>query len=631
MKKAFLFILITILSLNALAQPPQSFDLSSYGVRIEPDRRLIVVLMSLEAAGWETPLSSQGAEFRQKLNADFEKLSPELRAKMRSFVDQYARRFAQEYKKRFADKEQQEDFAARFERYRRGALSESEKKEFLAKYEIFIPAVISPFISMAYALSPVPDLSEPRRSVDLPDDLLEVLDYAPLVRQFYRSNVEIDGKTYSVAQKIEEYYKQYQTAGDKMRPSAVQMVSDLLEYLHTRPQTTYIEKVKTETKASKSKKKTLQNTELRERERRFYIVPEMFAPRGTVNFRNIGDEYFAIVPPATDLSNSEARRAFLQFVVDPLVLSNAKEITAFRDGIRVLLEERRTARPNISPDIFLAVSRSLVAAIDAKEAEHRKTQIATAQARRKIDVTQGDDEKRKVAAELEAFKQSLKDETALQLSEAYENGAVLAFYFARQLDGLAESGFDVASSMRDMILSLDPSKETARLSEFAEARARAEKAREERRKSADAAPTLAENPVTKKLFEIEEVIKARNFAEAEKNLSQLLNEAPSEASRIFYTRGRVASLSAEGAKNVEERKKRLAEAQQFYANVIRYATPKTDPALLSLSYVALGRIHEFFGESEYAIKIYEAAIKIGNVGESYKEAITARERLIKDQ
>lgn len=621
MKKVFLLILTAVFAVSVLAQnQPAGFDLSNYGVKIEPDKRLIVVLASLEAAGLETPLSGQGTEFRKRIVTDLEKLNPDLRARMRMFVDQYSRRFAENYKQRITGKEQQENFAALFERYRRGSLNESEKKDFLAKHNRFIPALVSPFISMSYALSPVPDLAEPSRSLDLPDDLLEVLDYAPLVREFYRTS--------GMKEKLDSYVKDYQIEGDKMRPSAVQMVRELLDYLHTRPQTTYIERVKVATPTARNKKKALQNTELRERERRFYIVPEMLAPSGTVNFRNISDDYFAIVPPATNLSSSEARRAFLQFVVDPLVLNNAKDIVTHSSTIRALLEERRKTNPNISPDIYLAVSRSLIAAIDAKEGEYRKTQIATAQARRKIDVTQGDTGKRKVSAELDTFKQNLKDETALQLSTAYENGAVLAFYFARQLDGLAESGFDIAGSLRDMILSLDATKEANRLAEFAEARERAEKSRTANVKTVEG---FLENPVTKRLLGIDEIIKTKNFAEADKQLGQLLNEVPGEAARIYYTRGRVASLSAESAANVEERKKRLQEAQVFYSNVIRSATNQTDPALLSLSYVALGRIHEFFGESEYAIKIYGAAIRIGNVGDSFKEAQAARERLLKEQ
>lgn len=622
MKKVLFLILTAVFAVNIFAQNQTAgFDLSEYGVRIEPDKRLIVVLASLEAAGLETPLSSQGAEFRQKMITDLEKLNPALRARMRMFVDQYSRRFAEDYKQRISGREQQENFTAQFERYRRGALNESERKEFLAKHDRFIPAIISPFISMSYALSPVPDLSEPPRSLDLPDDLLEVLDYAPLVREFYRTS--------GIREKLDSYYKHYQAEGDKMRPSAVQMVRDLLDYLHTRPQTTYVERVKVETQSARNKKKTLQNTELRERERRFYIVPEILAPQGTVNFRNIGDEYFAIVPPATNLSNSEARRAFLQFVVDPLILANAKDISPHTGAIRAMLEERRKLNPNISPDVYLAVSRSLIAAIDVKESEYRKTQTATAQARRKIDAT-ADEEKRKVSAELETFKRNLRDETALQLSTAYENGAVLGFYFARQLDGLAESGFDVAASLRDMILSLDAGKETNRLAEFAEARERAEKSRAENIKTVEG---ILENPVTKKLLAIDEIINARNFPEAERQLKQILNESPSEASRIYYTMGRMTSLSAEDAKDVEERKKRLADAQDLYSKAITSATAgRTDPALLSLSYVALGRIREFFGQTEYAIKIYEKAMEYGDItGGAYKEAIAARERLLKEQ
>ena len=93
------------------------------------------------------------------------------------------------------------------------------------------------------------------------------------------------------------------------------------------------------------------------------------------------------------------------------------------------------------------------------------------------------EEKKAVSAELDAFKKSLADETAVSLSEAYENGAVLAFYFADQLKGLEDSGFDIASSLHDMILSLDTTKETNRLAQFAEARKRGLAAREERREN----------------------------------------------------------------------------------------------------------------------------------------------------
>lgn len=582
MKRVLFIVLFAVFSVNTFAQNTQPrFDLANYGVRIEPDRRLMVVMASLEAAGMETPLTEKGAEFRRKLQVDLQDLNPELRQKLKTFVDQY--------KRRHADASQAE--------------------------------IISPFVSMAYTLSPAPDLSDPVRTSDLPGDLLEVLDFAPLVREFYRRSFNT---------KIDAYLKDYQSAGDTLRKSAVEMVGELLEYLHTKPQLSYIERVKTDVPSAKDKKKTLQKIEIRERERRFFIVPELLASKGTINFRNVGDDYYAVVPPDTDLSQSEVRRAYLQFVIDPLVANNAKDISTFRAAIKSLLDERRKENADISPDIFLTVSRSLVAAVEAKEVEFQKTRVATAQARNKIDRVKTVEEKKAVSVELETFKKSLADETALQLSEAYERGAVLAFYFAEQLKGLEYSGFDIASSLRDMILSLDTTKEMNRLTQSADARKRALSARKERRKNAGNKEIVIENPVTRKLLDIDKIVQAKNYADAEAQLKKLLEQNPSE-SRIYYALGRVASLAAEGASEAEA-KRHLSDAKAAYENVIRSATPKTDTTLISLSYVALGRIYEFYGETEYAVKIYEAAIKLGNLtDESYKQAVTARDRLIKEQ
>ncbi len=589
MKRVLRLAAILIFSVNVFAQnAPPSFDLTNYGVKIEPDKRVMTVLAALEAAGIDTSLTAEGENFRQKLKTDLLSTSPDLRQKLVVFVEQYKRRHPK--------------------------ATNAE--------------LIAPFVSMAYSLAPAPDLTDSPRSTDLPGDLLDVLDFAPLVREFYRRQF---------SQKIDEYVKDYQTAGTDLRPSAAEMVSELLDYLHTRPQLVYIERIKTESKDAKGKK-TVTQTETRERERRFYIIPEMLAPKNTINFVNIGDNYYAIVPPKTDLSQSEVRRAYLQFVIDPLVLNNAKDIATLRGGIKTLLDEQRKRNADISPDVFLAVSRSLVAATEARQIEFEKTNIATAQARRKIDQMKTIEEKEAVSDELKVTKKLLADETALQLSEAYERGAVLSFYFADQLKGLEDSGFDIAGSLRDIILSLDPAKESNRLAQFADARKRAALAREERRKNNPSQEFIVENPVTKKLLEIDQITRTKNYAESEKQLKQLLASNQSE-SRIYYALGRVASLSAESITEEEVRKQRLLEAKTAYENALVSAnknpdplTKKPDAALISLSYVALARIYEFYGDTGYAIKIYEAAIKVGNVRDgAYNEAIAARDRLLKEQ
>lgn len=591
MKFLSFFVFFFALSLNAVAQSaPTGFDLSNYGVKVEPEKRVMVVLSALDSARDDngkrllnTTLSTAGTKFRDQMESDLA-VPDDLRQKISTFVAAYKKRHPQ--------------------------ATDAE--------------TISPFISMAYSLSQVPDLADPAVTSDLPGSLLDVLDFAPLVREYYRRS--------GIAAKLDQYVKDYQATSDtSVRPSARDMVSELLDYLHTRPQTLYTEKVKVEAQKGNSKNKKIQQIETREHERRFFIVPEMLEPAGITNFLNIRDDYYVIIPPDTDLRPSDARRAFLQFVVDPLVLTNAKDISTVQAGVKQLLDERRKINPDVTPDVYLAIGRSLVAAIDAREFEHSRVNAATLLARRKIDAVKTDAEKRAVSAELDKLKQGFADETALRLSDDYEKGSVLAFYFAQQLKGLEDSGFDIASSMREMILSLDASKEKNRLAEFAEARKRGIAAREERRRNPEATTVVIENPVTNRLLEIQKTIDAKDFAKAYADLQELVKTNPTEP-RIYYAIGRVAGYQAESIDDQETQNKKLIEAKNAYAQVLKTATRTTDQALLSLTYVALAKIYEFYNDNPTAIQLYDRAIAYGPLDKSgYAEALAAKQRLVKNQ
>lgn len=618
MKKVLFFILISAFSLNIFPQNSgRKLDFTQYGVTIEPDKRVIVVLASLEAAGVKTPLADRGEEFRRRLEVDFAGLDKDLVSKMASFVTQYKKR-----KSKATDSE-----------------------------------IIAPFISMAYSLSPVPDLLEPGRNTDLPGDLLDVLDYSPLVREFYRRG--------QVSQKIDEYVKLYQIAGDDLRPSTSAMIGQLLDYLNTRPQLAFLEKVKSTTQSTKGTKRKLQGTETRERERRFFIVPELLAPKGTINFVNAGDEYFAITPPSTDLTTSEVRRAYLQFVLDPVVLKNSEAIFAHRDAIKVLLDTRRKVNPDISPDFVLAISRSLVAAADARQMEYDKSRTATLNARQRIELLEAEDIKlktegkfdkekrdalkREIVSNLNTYTQQLVDETAVFLSEAYESGAVLAFHFNDKFKEIEDSGFDLTESVGNIIASLDTGQEANRIEQNAEARRRGLAEREKRKAFIASQPAIVENPLTRRLLDIDSEINGNKFDSARNSLNQLLTgdlieQNPHEKARVYYSLGRLESLSAEAAGDVEERNIHLVAAQKAYSKVIENIVKPTDsrvvenkikatdPALISLTYVALARIYEFNDQNEYAIRVYEEAINVGDVsGGAYQAAVSARNRLAKSQ
>ena len=155
----------------------QGFDVSNYGVRIEADKRLIVVLAALEMAEARTdagavekiintPISEKGKAFRAQLLQDNAGLDADLRRRISLFVTQYKKRHSK--------------------------LNDTE--------------LVAPFMSMAFTLTPVPDLDEPVITTDLPANLLDVLDFAPLAREFYRRS--------NIAAKLDEYARQYRTESE---------------------------------------------------------------------------------------------------------------------------------------------------------------------------------------------------------------------------------------------------------------------------------------------------------------------------------------------------------------------------------------------------------------------------------
>ncbi|MCC7306689.1 MAG: hypothetical protein IT173_03920, partial [Acidobacteria bacterium] len=171
----FLFIIITSATGVFAQNGPAGFDLVSSGIRIEPDKRVMIVLATLEAGRTtngagdsvpviKTPLSAEGERFRELLKSDLAALPADLRQKISTFLIAH--------KKRYPDQTDAQ--------------------------------LVAPFISMAYALTPPPDLADPVVTVDLPGNLLDVLDFAPLVREFYRRS--------SFSGNMNEYVKTYQKA-----------------------------------------------------------------------------------------------------------------------------------------------------------------------------------------------------------------------------------------------------------------------------------------------------------------------------------------------------------------------------------------------------------------------------------
>jgi hypothetical protein len=578
--------------LSSQQRQATSFDISEYGVDFHADSRLIIVMAALEAAGFDpTSAGRVPSVFRIQVRKDLSGLDLELRGRLKAF-------------------------------YERNKLAAPA-----------IPAEqAARYVSLALTLSAPPALDAPERSEDLPAGLLEVLDFAPLVQEFYRRS--------GIDERLVSYVRAYQAEGDRLRQPAAEMVRAVLSYLHTRPLTVASERVEVKAPTAKKKKDGQKAYTFREHERRFFIVPDLLAAPGTINFRIIGDAYYAIVPEGIDPTESELRRAYLQYVIDPLMLRFNRDIAARREQIRQLLTERQKAGTQVSPDVFLAVSRSLVAAADARFDEVRRLDALGRVNRSQLASARDEATRVKIVADAKSETAAIQDETIARLAEEYERGAVLAFFFADQLKSIEGSGFDIANFFQDMISMFDPARELRRPSEYAEARKRATAARQARlaaRKAepdvpaysaAEAARAVA---LVKNLAEIEEILRLRDYVNADERLKELLKEFPGEP-RVFFALAQTASLAAADATDENVQAERLNRALANYRFAVQASSPETDRALKSRAHEAMGRIHAFLENQTEAAKEFDEAIKLGEVrGGAYKEAVEGKRKLSQPQ
>ena len=592
MKQFLLILLFTTLACGVVSSQtaqqqgaPQrqgAFEVSEYGVDFQSDPRLIVVMAALDVAGLDpTPAGRAPSAFRAKLRKDLAGLDPDLRNRLKTFYE----------RNKLPAPATPADQAARY-------------------------------VSLALALGPSPTFEAPARSEDLPAGLLDVLDFAPLVQEFYRRS--------GIDEQMVGYVRAYQAEGDRLRGPTTEMVRSLLTYLHTRPITTSTERVEVKNPKKDSKQK---HYTFRDKERRFFILPDLLAARGAINFRVIADDYYAVVPEGTDPTSSELRRAYLQYVIDALVLRFNKDIALRREQVKQLLTERQNAGAQVTPDVFLSVSRSLVTAADARYEEVRRLEPLARDTRARLAAAKTEADKATIARTAQAEMKAIQDETVARLAEEYEKGAVLSFYFADQLKGIESAGFDLANFFQDMIASFDPAREAKRLAENAETIQRATAAREARiaarRSQVELAPegSSKESALVRDLAGIEDTLRSKDYNEAESRLREMLKEYPREP-RIFFALGQTASLAAMDATDEQVQAERLNRALGHYRLAVAASSPDTDKAIMSRAHESMGRINAFFDNTAEALKEFDEAIKLGDVrGGAYKEALEGKKKL----
>jgi hypothetical protein len=188
-----------------------------------------------------------------------------------------------------------------------------------------------------------------------------------------------------------------------------------------------------------------------------------------------------------------------------------------------------------------------------------------------------------------------------------------------------------------MIVSIDPVRESKRLAENAEARQRARAAREARlaaRRAETETPEVYSEAATaraatlvKKLSEIEDILRLKDYPGAETRLKELMTDYPREP-RIFFALAQTASLAAADATDESVQSERLNRALGNYRLAAQAASADTDRSLLCRAHEAMGRIHSFMENAGEAARAFDEAIKVCDPrGTNYNDAVEGKKKL----
>jgi tetratricopeptide (TPR) repeat protein len=563
-------------------QPAQSragfITPSEANVWISPDVRTFVVMAAVNMAGFDyetagQPLSPARAELRK----DLSKLDPAVKEKLATF-----------YK---AHRRQGVDEAADAVRY----------------------AALSLMMTPPPAFTVYQSNERP-----LPDDLQPLLDFVPLVREFY------------VKSGIRELIPKYMSVGDAYaaayRKPIGELIYEVLEYFHTEPQTVIHMRpliITTGEAEAKVRKSTVVE---RSRTRQVFVIPDPLAALNTsvvrgdilnqkedLLSRRIGDDYIVIVGPSRAVTTDSARQAMIRFVIDPLVERHLKTSLDYKDQILKLVGSTPTASKQYSNSVYLIIRESLA---QATEARMRRLQaIAT----------------RGTYSE---------DDAIFDLAQAYLRGAVLSFHFYESLTGLEKVGISMEDFFDQMMATTKFDREATRAREFEPVVARVSASRSKSANNASgegaAAAEAVMGAMAAKILTSDDLIRQKRFTDARPILEEVLAVEPNNA-RALYGMAQVLTQTPsavekdpKGDENdkIQAQHDRLEQAIKLYRKAIENASKQSERWLIQWSHVFLGRIFDFQEFRADAIAEYQKAIEMGPdiPNGAYKEAVEGKQR-----
>jgi tetratricopeptide (TPR) repeat protein len=567
----------TTTDLQAKAETTRGFITpSEANVRIAPDVRTFVVMAALNVAGFDYETGGQPlSPARVELRKDLAGLDPKVKERLAAF----------------------------YQAHRRQGVDETGDA---ARYAALSVMMTEPPGFTVYQSTDRP----------IPDDLQPLLEFVPLVREFY------------IKSGIRELIPKYMAIGEAYaaayRIPVGTVIYDVLDYFHTRPETVINMRPLVVTTGVVEGKKQKETVITRTRTRQVFVIPDPLAPLDTSTVRGdilnqkddllarrIGDDYIVIVGPSRAVNADSVRQAVIRFVIDPMVERHLKASLEYKDQISKLVASVPTAARQYANSVYLVIRESLAQATEARL--RRINSIAT----------------RGLYSE---------DDAVFDLAQAYLRGAVLSFHFYESLGGLEKVGIGMEDFFDHMVGNAKFEREAGRTKEFEAvvARVSARRSKPSRTNSNEGAAAEAViGAMGARILKSDDLIREKRFKEARSILDEVLAVEPNNA-RALYGMGQVVTQTPSAAEldpKAEENDKiqmqhdRLERAIKLYRRAIENASKDSERWLIQWSHLFLGRIYDFQEFREDAIAEYEKALALEDLPNgAYKEALEGKRR-----
>ncbi len=287
--------------------------------------------------------------------------------------------------------------------------------------------------------------------------------------------------------------------------------------------------------------------------------------------------------------------------MDPLTDRLVKEVAAIRDDLKKLLDARGDkVDPDYVRSAYRVVGDSFVRAADARLA------VLGLTARHKYE----------------------EADAIYDLSLAYERGAVLVFHCYEQISAFEQAGINVRDYYANLLANVNFERERHRLDEYASRLARY---KQEQLEAASAPPppatiSNADEQIVARIVQADELIKARQYADARAILEAIRRERPKNA-RALFGLADVTSKQASAITDKDKLEEELFAVVELYKQAAENASSETEKWLAQRSYVAAAKILDFLDHRDDATAAYDLAIKLGNVPNgAYEEAVKAKQQ-----